>query len=186
MLRNRRAKNCTIQRQDQFSPFDLLALLRAFAITHKRFIGRTLSQLAVDFPEVPVLRVVRDGKVLDLSGNPKVQVQVHDIVTVRADVHSLIQEEGELIGPESDDPLARNVPVELADRHVGAHQVSGKSLAELGHAMAGGLPCRRCFAEAPNCRSARKAPFKRSLCAWDFCGRDHGGCGCQLFPQPQP
>ena len=88
MLRNRRAKNCTIQRQDQFSPFDLLALLRAFAITHKRFIGRTLSQLAVDFPEVPVLRVVRDGKVLDLSGNPKVQVQVHDIVTVRSSASS--------------------------------------------------------------------------------------------------
>ena len=122
-----------------FSPFDL----RAFAVTHKRFIGRTLSQLAIDFPEVPVLRVVRAGKVLDLASDP--QVQEHDIVTVRADVHALILEEGELIGPESDDPLARNVPMEVADVHVGAHQASGKSLSELGHAMAGGVTVQALF-----------------------------------------
>ncbi|MEO7106059.1 MAG: hypothetical protein ABIZ09_06780, partial [Rhodoferax sp.] len=122
-----------------FSPFDL----RAFTVTHKSFIGRTLSQLAQDFPAAPILRVVRDGKVLDLKGDPA--VQANDIVTVRADVHSLILQEGELIGPESDNPLARNVPMEVADVHVGAHKVSGKSLAELGQTMAGGVTVQALF-----------------------------------------
>jgi putative transport protein len=122
-----------------FSPFDL----RAFTVTHKSFIGRTLSQLAQEFPAVPILRVVRDGKVLDLKDDPA--VQANDIVTVRGDVHALILQEGELIGPESDDPLARNVPMEVADVHIGAHKVSGKSLAELGQTMAGGVTVQALF-----------------------------------------
>ena len=109
----------------EFSSYDL----RAFAVTHDSFIGRTLSQLADDFPEVPILRVVRDGKVLDLAGD--LVVHKADIVTVRADVHDLILKEGELIGLESDDPLARNVPIEVADVHIGAHRMSGKTISEL-------------------------------------------------------
>jgi putative transport protein len=122
-----------------FSPFDL----RAFAVTHKSFIGRTLLQLTEDFPAVPILRVVRDGKVLDLKDN--LAVKENDIVTVRSDVHGLILKEGELIGPESDNPLARNVPMEVADVHVGAHKVSGKNLAELGQAMPGGVTVQALF-----------------------------------------
>jgi hypothetical protein len=35
-------------------------------------------------------------------------LKMADIVTVRADVHDLILKDGELIGPESDDPLAHS------------------------------------------------------------------------------
>lgn len=117
--------------------------VRAFVVTHKKFIGRTVSQLADAFAEAPILRVVRDGVIVDLTNDPV--VKVNDIVTVRADVHDLILEEGELIGPESDSPLARNVPLEVADVHVGSHKLSGQSLSELGRIMPGGVAVRALF-----------------------------------------
>lgn len=122
-----------------FSHYDV----RAFAVTHNKFIGRTVSQLTADFPDAPILRVVRDGAVLNLRED--LIVQKHDIVTLRADVHELVFKDGELIGPESDDPLARHVPLEVADIHVGAHEHSGKSLAELDKVMAGGVAVQALF-----------------------------------------
>lgn len=122
-----------------FSSYDL----RAFAVTHERFTGKTLSQLADDFPDVPILRVVRAGKVLDLSDD--IVVNRDDLLTVRADVHDLILKEGELIGPESDDPLARNVPIEVADVHVGAHGISGKTISELPAFNRGGVKVQALF-----------------------------------------
>ncbi|WJV54791.1 hypothetical protein PCO85_04975 [Prodigiosinella aquatilis] len=122
-----------------FSPFGV----RAFAVTHEKFIGRTVSQLAEDFPEAPILRVVRGGEIVDLDSDPT--VEKNDIVTVRADVDNLILEEGELIGPESDDPLARNVPIEVADVHISSHKLSGQSLSDLGRIMPGGVAVRALF-----------------------------------------
>ncbi|WP_243405216.1 aspartate:alanine exchanger family transporter [Pelagivirga sediminicola] len=122
-----------------FSRFDL----RAFSVTHKSFIGRTLSQLADDFPQAPILRVVRDGEIVDLTSDPAVQKD--DIVTVRADVHDLILKDGELIGPESDDPLARNIPMQVADVHVSVRKMCGKSLADLGRVMPGGVTVQALF-----------------------------------------
>lgn len=108
-----------------FSPYDL----RAFKVSHEAFVGRSLSQLADDFPKVPVLRVVRDNAILDEADDPV--LEAGDIISVRADVHDLILEEGELIGPESDNQLARKIPLQVADVHIGSHEVNGKTIAEL-------------------------------------------------------
>lgn len=122
-----------------FSPYDL----RAFTVTHEGFVGRSVAQMAADYPKAPILRVVRDGAILDPADNPT--IASGDIVTVRANVHDLILEEGELIGPESDDPLARNIPMEVADIHVGSHAVSGKSLTELEAEGHGGVEVQAHF-----------------------------------------
>jgi putative transport protein len=122
-----------------FSPYDL----RAFIVTHEAFVGRTLSQLAKDYPQVPILRTVRDGTILDPTDDPT--LATGDIVTVRANVHDLILEEGQLIGPESDDPLARNIPMEVADVHIGSHTVSGRTLEELGNHGSGGVEVQALF-----------------------------------------
>lgn len=122
-----------------FSPYDL----RAFSVTHDGFIGCSVSQLAADYPQAPILQVVRAGAVVNLGDNPTLQRD--DIVTMRADVHALIFKDGDLIGPESDDALARNVPLEVADVHVGAHPHAGKSLAELSGVMAGGVAVQALF-----------------------------------------
>jgi len=117
--------------------------VRAFTVTHKKFIGQTVSQLAEAFPEAPILRVVRNGEIVALSSEPTIQND--DIVTVRADVDDLILEEGELIGPESNDPLARNIPIEVADVHIGSHKRSGQSLSEFGQIMPGGIAVKALF-----------------------------------------
>ncbi|MFT0476517.1 aspartate:alanine exchanger family transporter [Pseudomonas antarctica] len=122
-----------------FSPYDL----RAFAVTHKDFVGQKLSQLAIDFPQVPIIQVVRDGEVLDLSGD--LMLTKDDIITVRGDVHDLIHTDGGLIGPESDVSLARRIPLVVADIHVGKHKHAGKSLAELGQVMPGGVTVQALF-----------------------------------------
>lgn len=122
-----------------FSPYDL----RAFSVTHDNFIGRSVSQLAQDFAQAPILRVVRGDEVFDLASDPVVQRD--DIVTVRGDVHDLIFNDGQLIGPESDNPLARNVPLEVADVHVGAHKHTGKSLLELSQTIPGGVTVQALF-----------------------------------------
>ncbi|MEJ7650759.1 MAG: hypothetical protein WKF57_17230 [Nakamurella sp.] len=66
-------------------------------------------------------------------------MQKSDIVTVRAEVHDVILKDGELIGPESDDALARYIPIEVADVHVSKAHLASKNLAEIGEVMAGGV-----------------------------------------------
>ena len=122
-----------------FSPYDL----RAFVVSHESFIGRSLAQLASDFPEAPILRVVRDNVVLEQVDD--VIIQQGDIVTLRANVHDLILKEGELIGPESDNLLARNVTMEVADVHIGSHSVSGKTFEELEKQGTGGVEPQALF-----------------------------------------
>jgi putative transport protein len=130
-----------------FSPYDL----RAFSVTHDSLVGRSVTQLEAVYPAVPILRVVRGGAVLDPADDPT--IASGDIVTVRANVHDLILDEGELIGPESDDPLARNIPLEVADIHVGSHAVSGKTLADLEREASGGVEVQALF------RAGRELPL---------------------------
>jgi putative transport protein len=121
------------------SPYDL----RAFSVTHDSFAGQSLSQLASKFPQVPILRIVRDDAILNLENDPI--ITRGDIVTVRGNVHDLILKDGELIGPESDSFLARAVPMEIADVHIGSHAISGKTLAELESHGTGGVEVQALF-----------------------------------------
>lgn len=116
-----------------FSPYDL----RAYRVEHDTVIGRTVQELFKDYPGVPILRIVRDGEVLDFDEDPT--IRRGDIVTVSANVHELILEEGELVGPEVDDEIARNLPIEAADIRVGSHAVAGKTLGELGKTIGFGV-----------------------------------------------
>lgn len=116
-----------------FSPYDL----RAYRVEHEAVIGKTVQALFQAYPRAPILRIVRDGKVLDFDENPT--IERGDIVTVSANVHELILEAGELVGPEVDDEIARNLTIEAADIRVGSHAVAGKTLAELGRTIGFGV-----------------------------------------------
>lgn len=122
-----------------FSPYDL----RAFSVQHDGIIGRSLPDWNAQYPAAPILRVIRGGAIQDLSDG--FVLAGGDIVTVRADVHDLILDEGELIGPESDDPRARNIELEVADVHVGSHAASGQTVAELEQSGTGGLTLQAVF-----------------------------------------
>ncbi|MDW3225732.1 MAG: transporter [Paracoccaceae bacterium] len=122
-----------------FSPYDL----RAFSVTHHEFVGKKVSQLSTQHPEAPILRIVRGDAIVELNDDPVIAKD--DIITVRADVHDLILKEDALIGPESDNLLARSVPMEVADIRVGSHSVSGKTLEELARHGTGGVTIQALF-----------------------------------------
>lgn len=122
-----------------FSHFDL----RAYEVDHEEIVGRTVRQLFELYPEAPILRVLHDGKVIEPSDNPR--IQKGDIISVRADVHRLIADEEKIVGLESDNPLARDVPIEAADIRVGSHDIAGRTLAELGRTIGFGLQLKALF-----------------------------------------
>jgi putative transport protein len=122
-----------------FSALDI----RAYKLEHDEIIGKSVGQLFEQHPHAPILRVVRDGQVIEPAENPTLQKD--DVITVRADVHNLILKAGEVVGPEVDEPLARNIPLEAADVRVGARGISGKTLETLGKEMGYGLQLKGMF-----------------------------------------
>lgn len=122
-----------------FSPYDL----RAFSVTHKNFIGKRVSELLKQYPQAPILRLVRNDEVIPLSDDPI--VQLNDIITVRDSVHDLIFVDDDLIGPESESQLARRVPIEVADIHIGSHAISGKTIDDLKDSGIGGVTVKALF-----------------------------------------
>jgi putative transport protein len=122
-----------------FSHFDI----RAYEVDHEEFVGKTVQELFKLYPKGPILRVVRDGKVIEPGDNPT--IQKGDIIAVRADVHTLIEKGEKLVGLECDDDLARDVPIEAADIRVGSHDVADKTLAELAKTIGYGLQLKAMF-----------------------------------------
>ena len=108
-----------------FSPFDL----RAYRVEHAEFVDQTIGDFARRHREAPILKVIRDDVVLDISDT--LRLAKGDIVTIRGDVHELILEGTDIIGPEVADSAARAVSLEAADIRVGSHDVSGRTLSEL-------------------------------------------------------
>jgi putative transport protein len=122
-----------------FSSYDL----RAFKVDHEEFVGKTVQELFKLHPKGPILRVVRDGKVVRVRDNPT--IQKGDIVSVRTDIGELIEKGGKFIGEESTDPLARDVPIEATDIRIGSRAIAGKTLAELGRIIGHGLQLKSMF-----------------------------------------
>ena len=122
-----------------FSRFDI----RAYEVDHEEIIGKSVRELFERYPKGPILQVVRDGKVINASDNPT--IQKGDIISVRADVHRLIAGGEKVVGPESDDPLARDIPIEAADIRVGSHDIADKTLAELAKKIGFGLQLKAMF-----------------------------------------
>ncbi len=122
-----------------FSQFDL----RAFTVEHEEFVGKTVEQLFKEYPDGPILRVVRNGEAIEATENPT--IQKGDIIAVRGDIGDLIEKGEKIVGPESTDPQARNVPIEAADIRVGSKEVAGKTLAELAKTIGHGLELKAMF-----------------------------------------
>ncbi len=122
-----------------FSPYDL----RAYRVEHPTIVGKTVAQLFQEHPRSPILRVVRDGTVISPADNPT--IQKGDVIAVRADVNALIMKAGEVVGPEVDDPAAREVAIQAADIRVGSHKVAGKTLKELGDSIGFGVQLTAVF-----------------------------------------
>jgi putative transport protein len=102
--------------------------IRAFKVEHDDIVGKTVAQLWQSHPHAPILKVVEDGKAVAELGSHV--LRKGDVVAARSDIGELILE-GEEIGPEVDDPLARDLAIETADIVVGTHEIAGKTIGEL-------------------------------------------------------
>lgn len=120
-------------------PFDI----RAYKVEHQEIAGKTIEQLFKEHPKAPVLRVLRDGTVIEASENPT--VQLGDIIAVAAQATMLIEGGTKAIGPEVDEPQARNVEVEVAELVIGKSELAGKTLKELATQVGFGLHLKALF-----------------------------------------
>ena len=122
-----------------FSPLDI----RTFRVEGDAFAGKTIEENFKEHPDGPILRVVRDGEVIEPEQNPT--IQKGDVVAVRADVNDLILKGQEIVGPEVDDPVARNIQLEAADLRIGSKEASGKTVTELHEIVGFGLQLKALF-----------------------------------------
>ena len=120
------------------SPIDI----RAYKVENDALVGKSVQQLFAEHPHAAILRVVRDGKILDIKTDPTLQKD--DEIAVRADVGEMIAK-GAQVGPEVADSLARNVAIEAADITIGAKPVVGKTLTDLAHEIGFGLQLKAVF-----------------------------------------
>ncbi len=122
-----------------FSPLDI----RAFRVEQEDFVGKTIEDLFAEHPEAPVLRIVRDGQVIEPAENPT--IRKGDVVAVRADVDDMIHKGHVVVGPEVDDPTARDIQLEAADLRIGSKEASGKTVEELHKVVGFGLQLKALF-----------------------------------------
>lgn len=101
--------------------------LRAYRVENPALVGRRIQDLAAR-ADVPLLRLVRAGQALDLAADPV--VAAGDLVTLLADRARLVNRAAEGIGPEVSDPVALDVPLEIADIVVTNPDLVGLRLGE--------------------------------------------------------
>jgi putative transport protein len=119
------------------SPTDI----RAYRVENEELVGQKPMDL-FDKYQVPVLRVTRGGEWMDVENNEP--LQKGDVITVRADVERLITKGGG-IGPEVDDPLSRNIDLEVAEIVIGKSEYAGKTLEQVGKQVGYGLTAKALF-----------------------------------------
>jgi putative transport protein len=101
--------------------------VRAFRVENPAVIGLALHDVSIK-ADVPILQLLRGGKVIDLNGDPL--FEPGDIVTVCAEVKRLIAH-GEKLGPEVADEDARRVELEVADIVVTRKELVGRTIREV-------------------------------------------------------
>jgi putative transport protein len=106
--------------------------VRAYRVENDGLVGKHLHTLAAD-ADVPALQLLRDGKVIDLATNPT--LRRGDIVTVVAEVDSLVARAHAAIGPEVADEAARDVDLEVADLVVTNKALVGLPLKEAAESL---------------------------------------------------
>jgi putative transport protein len=103
--------------------------VRAFRVESDKVVGASLHELA-GRADIPVVRLMRGGQIVDLATDPK--IQLGDIITVLTDVDRLVALSGRAaVGPEVADAKARRVDLEVADLVIANKALTGLTLQEV-------------------------------------------------------
>jgi putative transport protein len=101
--------------------------VRAYRVENEKLFGMSVHELS-DRADAPVLRLARDGKVVDLASDPR--VQRGDVITVLTGVERLVTLAEAKVGPEVPDAEARRVDLEVADLVLTNRALAGLTLQE--------------------------------------------------------
>ena len=102
--------------------------VRAYRIESDRLVGAPVHELA-DRADAPVVRLMRDGQIVDLATDPR--IQRGDVLTVLTDVGRLVALSETDIGPEVADLEARQIDLEVADLVITSKALVGLTLEEV-------------------------------------------------------
>lgn len=114
---------------DYFSEYHFWDL-RSFEVTGPKVIGKSLAELAKEYPQnLAIERIKRGDKLLDPS--PEVVLAQGDIVALSGHIND-VAEAAQVIGPEKPDQAVLNLVAEDLEIMVTNKEAEGKSLVELG------------------------------------------------------
>ena len=117
--------------------------IRSYKVEHEELVGQSVQDLFHKFPHAAILKVVRGDQVIESKDNPK--LQMGDVIGVMGRYGDLISKGEKGIGTEVDEPLARQIDIEVADIHVGKSEFAGKTLEELGREIGYGVYLKSMF-----------------------------------------
>jgi putative transport protein len=101
--------------------------VRAYRVENEALFGRSVHELS-EQADAPVVRLMRDGQIVDLASDPK--VQRGDVITVLTDLERLVTLAQTAVGPEVADVQARRIDLEVADLVVTNKALVGLTLQE--------------------------------------------------------
>lgn len=102
------------------------ATVRVFQLTNQEFVGQPVHEVFARL-DSPVLRITRNGDVINLHDNPKLQLS--DLLTVGGTREKLINNAKDL-GPEVADETARHLDIDQAEIVLTKSDFFDKTLAE--------------------------------------------------------
>ena len=108
-----------------------------------RSVGQSVEALFHKYPHAAILKIVRDNQVISASRD--LTIQMGDIIGVRGEYAGLIAGGEKLVGNEVEEPLVRDVEIEVADVHVGKSEYAGKSIEEMDEHIGFGLYLKALF-----------------------------------------
>ncbi|MGZ5971407.1 MAG: aspartate-alanine antiporter-like transporter, partial [Polyangiales bacterium] len=134
------------------------AAVRAYRVENEALFGKRFSLLREQDPNGAILKVERDGKLLEPRDD--LVLQRGDEIAVGARIEILI-ERGNLIGPELPEKALREIPTETVEVVVTHPDLVGKTLDELSHGVGHGLYLNGLFRAGDQVPATRQTKVRK-------------------------
>jgi putative transport protein len=121
---------------EALKPAYVPAVVRAYRVENELLLGKRLSYLRDHYPRGAILKISRDGQLLQPTDD--LILRHGDEIAVAGRVEILV-ERGPLIGPELPDSALRNIPTETVEVVVTKSELVGRTLEQLVRGVGHGL-----------------------------------------------
>ncbi len=116
--------------------------IRSYRVDHSELTNQPLSVIHQNNPNASVVKILRGEQLIE--ANDDSVLKIGDIIGIMGEYSDLLKE-SEVTGNEVDEPRVRSVAIEVADIHIGAKSVHGKTLLELEEEIGFGVSVKALF-----------------------------------------